>query len=161
MNGVRELLNSSKTRPPLLKADYDATSDIGIAKTSLAKCDKTGNLQELNYHHSRMSNLLLPSSFSSERHFSSSDLLALSPRVLVLIFLASKDFIKLVPQASGSCVSLDGCTLLLGAYIFPHSSNNSRSVLLIQSKLVALGLTKHLQSSYLCINIFRILLAHF
>src|SRR5688572_18861629 len=36
MNGVREVQKSSKIRPPVLKADSDATVVMGIASTSRA-----------------------------------------------------------------------------------------------------------------------------
>ena len=34
--GVKELLNASSTRPPVLKQDLEATVDIGTTKTSPA-----------------------------------------------------------------------------------------------------------------------------
>ena len=37
----KELRNESRIRPPVLKADSEATVDTGIANTSLAICDKT------------------------------------------------------------------------------------------------------------------------
>ncbi|WVZ49310.1 hypothetical protein U9M48_000679 [Paspalum notatum var. saurae] len=58
---------SHRTRPPVLKADPDATVDIGIASRSRAIRDNIENLLALSFHHFRVSKSFLSSSFSSAK----------------------------------------------------------------------------------------------
>ena len=53
--GVRELLNASSTRPPMIKQDSEGTVDMGTAKTSRAILDSRGNLSKLIFHHLKRS----------------------------------------------------------------------------------------------------------
>ena len=57
--GVKELLKLSRTRPPVLNADSEATVEMGTANTSLAIRERTGNLSLLSFHHRKTS---IPSS---------------------------------------------------------------------------------------------------
>jgi hypothetical protein len=69
MKGVKDVLKSSRTRPPVENADSDATVEIGIARTSRAKHANTGNLDELTFHQANMSNFGPSSSGSSARNY--------------------------------------------------------------------------------------------
>jgi hypothetical protein len=73
MNGVRELLKSSKTRPPVLTADSDATVEMGMDRTLCAKHAIIGNQEEYSFHQSKISNLLVCGSTYLARYFSNSD----------------------------------------------------------------------------------------
>lgn len=124
MNGVSEVLKSSRIRPVVLKTDSEATVETGIARISRANWDNTGNLEELTFHHARMSNLLSSGSVSSERYFSSSDLLQPLPEPLSFNFLAITDF-SLPPWVGLESWASSGCAAALGgAYRFAYSSNN-------------------------------------
>jgi hypothetical protein len=79
MNGVRDVLKSSRILPDVLKTDSEATVDTEIGSTSRAKRDNTGNLEEFTFHHPKISNLLSSGSVSSARYFSSSDLMLPPP----------------------------------------------------------------------------------
>ena len=83
--GVSELLNSSSVLPPALKADSEATDEIGIAKRSRAMRDIIGNLVALSYQYLRISKPFLSSSLSSKRYLSNSDLTVLLQHPLLLI----------------------------------------------------------------------------
>jgi hypothetical protein len=48
--GANELRKGSKTRPPVLKADSEATVVMRIAKTSRTIWAITGNLIEFTFH---------------------------------------------------------------------------------------------------------------
>ena len=64
VNGDKELLKSSRTRPLVLKADSEATVDMGIANISLAMHERIGKRGELHFHQERMSKPLTSSSVS-------------------------------------------------------------------------------------------------
>ncbi|KAF5951936.1 hypothetical protein HYC85_009880 [Camellia sinensis] len=54
--GASELRNGSSIRPPVLKADSEATVETGIANTSRAMSDNTLYFVALTFHYSKMSN---------------------------------------------------------------------------------------------------------
>lgn len=87
MNGISEVLKSSKTRPHILNAHSYATIDIGMSNTSWAKCANIRNLYEFTFQHSGISNLLISSSLSSPRYFPISHLLV---PLLDLIFFCNQ-----------------------------------------------------------------------
>lgn len=100
--GVSELLKSSRTRPPVLKADSEATVEIGIAKRSRAMRDSIGNLLALPFQYLRMSNPSLSSSLSSEKYLSSSDLVVAFAHPRFLSFSAIIDLNDLLLSGGGS-----------------------------------------------------------
>jgi hypothetical protein len=72
--GVSELLKSSSVLPLALKADSDATVEIGTTKRSRAMRANIGNLVALSFQYLRISNPFLSSSLSCDKYLSSSDL---------------------------------------------------------------------------------------
>jgi hypothetical protein len=75
ISGFRQLLKVSKILPPVLKALSEATVETGVANTSLAILDKTGNLAQFCFHHKSRLKLSSSSTLSSAKYFSSSFLL--------------------------------------------------------------------------------------
>jgi len=57
VRGDNELLNVSNTRPLLLKADSEATVEIGMANTSRAIAARIGYFGALTFHQLRCQNL--------------------------------------------------------------------------------------------------------
>ena len=53
---ANELLKGSKTRPPVLKADLEATIDTGITMTSHATLERITYLVEFTFHQAKISN---------------------------------------------------------------------------------------------------------
>jgi hypothetical protein len=66
--GANELRKGSKTRSPVLKADYEATVVMGIAKTSRAIWAITGNLVEFTFYQFKISKLTFIFSTSSIKY---------------------------------------------------------------------------------------------
>jgi len=56
------------TRPPVLNANSEATVVIGIAKTSRATSDRTGNFPEFIFHHIKASKVLQGGSTSFAKY---------------------------------------------------------------------------------------------
>jgi hypothetical protein len=76
--GANELWKGSKTCPPVLKVDFEATVVMEIAKTSRAIWAITRNLVEFTFHQFKILKLTFIFSISSIKYQSSSDLLSTS-----------------------------------------------------------------------------------
>ena len=70
--GVKQLRNGSSIRPPVLKADSEATVETGIANTSRAIRERTRYLDELTFHQFNISKKPTASSQSSFKYLSNS-----------------------------------------------------------------------------------------
>ena len=55
--GDRELRKGSSILPPVLKADSEATVEMGIANTSRANWENAGYFEELAFHQANISNV--------------------------------------------------------------------------------------------------------
>ena len=71
--GIRELQNGSSTRPPMLKANFKATVDTGMANILRAIDARIRYLKELTFHQfNTLKDLFLQSSHSSPKYLSNS-----------------------------------------------------------------------------------------
>jgi hypothetical protein len=75
---ANELQQGSNTRPPMLKADFEATVVMGMDKTSFAIWANIGNLVEFIFHQFKISKVAFGFLTSSTKYRSICDLFSTS-----------------------------------------------------------------------------------
>ena len=135
--GVKELLYASKIHPPILKADSDATMDIGTAKISRAMCERIGNLAVFSFHQSEMLKSSESSCKTSSKYTSTSLLLSLPCPPSIFCFFRNSflnipfgflpDLTRFPSLDSEEVNGTSFETFQSGKIIFLYSPNNSKS----------------------------------